>query len=98
MEWRHIPLFCFNSFLSSSMLRLVVLGASPDDPVQVEGDSSGVIAGCSAGTGCVSSGSLVTSALLAKPMKALDGTAMDPDDACEGSSDGALVGSTVGVT
>ena len=80
-----------------SMLTLVVTGVSPDDPVQVEGDSTGSIVGGFAGASVGSYGSLVASALLVKPMKALDGTAIDPNGARARSIDGVAVGWAVGV-
>ena len=80
VEWKCVPLFSFSSSPSPLMLTLVATGASPDDPVQVEGDSMGSVAGGFVGAISVSSGLLVTSALLVKPVKALDGAAMDPKD------------------
>ena len=74
-----MPSLSFGSF--PSMLTLVVMGTSPDDSVQVEGDSMGSIGGGFMGASVGSSGSLIVSALLVKPVNALDGTAMDPDDA-----------------
>ena len=70
-----------------SMLTLVVTGVSPDELVQVEGDSMGSFVGGFAGASAGSCGSLVASTLLVKPMKALDGTATDPNDTCVCSID-----------
>ena len=75
----------------------VVTGVSPDDPVQVDGDSTGSIVGGFAGAGVGSCGSLIASAPLVKPMKALDGTVTDPDGTCARSIDGVAVGWAAGV-
>ena len=77
------------------MLTLVVTGVSPDELVQVEGDSMGSMGGF-AGARVGSSGSLMTSALLVKPVNALDGAATDPDDARVGSIGGVVVGQAAG--
>ena len=90
--WRWMP-SCFSSF--SSTLTLVAIGVSPDDPAQAEGDSTGAIVGGLAGAKVGSCGLLVTSAPLAKPVKAPDGTATDPNDTCVGSIDG-MAGGTGG--
>lgn len=79
------------------MPTLVAMGMSPDDLVQAEGDSMGSIGGGFAGASVGLSGSLITSALLVKPVKALDGAAMDPDDTCAGSID-RVVGGTNGMS
>ena len=77
---------------SFGLLVLVVMGV---DPVQVEGaslDFNGSVVG---GINAVSWGSLVTSALLVKPMNALDGMSIEPKETGVGSSDGRLEGSSV---
>ena len=90
MAWRWMPLFFVTS--SPSMLTLVAMGVSPDESVQVEGDSTGSIVGGFAGASVGPCGSLIASALLVKPMKALDGTATDLNDTHSGSIDGAAGG------
>ena len=72
------------------LLVLVVMGVLFDDPVQVEGASSdfngSVVGEIKAG----SWGSLVTSALLVKPINALDGMSMELNETGVGSFNGRL--------